>query len=290
MRYVAWAADGADRESPMADDPWTESSCIDPDSPTPLYHQLYLLYRHRILSGVLDYGALLPGEERLAAQFGVSRITAQRSLNELAEDGLVERNRGRGTRVSYRRASRIRDNGFSGLVENLVAIIGSTTVDVLSFDYMPASPAVAALLQLTPGAMVQRAERRRCRDDVPFSFMITHLPEDIGRSFDQGDLSQKPILQLIEESGCEICAATQTISATAASPAVAKVLNIAIGAALLKIDRTVFDDTERPVQHIEVLYRPEMYQFEMSLRRVAEDGRKTWFSVEPDKQNLSETD
>ena len=253
---------------------------IDPESPTPLYHQLYLLYRHQILSGVLLYGDLLPSEESLATKYGVSRITAKRSMNELAEEGLVTRNRGRGTSVKYKLVKPGGDESLSGLVENLVAIIDSTTVDVMSFAYVPAPPDVAALLRIEPGAAVQRAERRRSRADGPFSFMITHLPEDIGRTFDKTDLSQKPILQLIEEAGCEIAEAKQTISAASALPVVAKALNVPVGSALLKIDRRVFDETGRPVQLIEVLYRPEMYQFEMNLKRIAKDGGNKWFSVE----------
>lgn len=257
-----------------------DSNHIDPSSPTPLYHQLYLLFRHRILSGDLVFGDLLPSEENLATEYGVSRITAKRSMNELAEEGLVKRNRGRGTSVSYKLSKQSDDGGLSGLVENLVAIIDSTNVDVISFGYVPATAEIAKLLQLEPGALVQKAERRRSKADGPFSFMITHLPEDIGKTFDQSDLSQKPILQLIEESGCEIAEAKQTVSATSALPIAAKVLNVPVGSALLKIERTVFDETGRPVQLIEVLYRPEMYHFEMNLKRVAQDAGNKWFSVD----------
>ena len=67
---------------------------VDEGLPTPLYHQIYLVLRNKIIDGEFVDGDLLPGEERTARSCGVSRITAKRALNELAEDGLVVRERG----------------------------------------------------------------------------------------------------------------------------------------------------------------------------------------------------
>lgn len=45
-------------------------------------------------------GAVIPGEEALAEEFGVSRATVNRALTELARAGVVERKRRAGTRVA----------------------------------------------------------------------------------------------------------------------------------------------------------------------------------------------
>ncbi|MSU90905.1 UTRA domain-containing protein [Rhodobacteraceae bacterium 2CG4] len=252
---------------------------LDPNNPTPLYHQIYLHYRHRILSGVLKNGERLPSEEDIATAFSVSRITAKRAMNELAEEGLVTRNRGRGTTVSYVAPERPRGDGFSGLLENLVNIAATTTVDVLTLTYAAAPSPVAELLELPVGALVQRAERRRSRDGEPFSYITSYLPEAIGRNFGEGELAAHPILQLIEQSGHEISSALQTISAEPADPIVAQALKLPPGAPLLKISRLVRDADGKPIQFIEVLYRPDMYQLEMSLSRGEDDdGRKVWSS------------
>lgn len=54
----------------------------------------------RIQSGDLPPGARLPTEAELQQEHNVSRATAQRVLNDLAQAGLVVRSRGRGTHVS----------------------------------------------------------------------------------------------------------------------------------------------------------------------------------------------
>jgi len=54
----------------------------------------------RIRSRLWAPGALIPGEEALAQEFGVARATVNRALTELARAGLVERKRKAGTRVA----------------------------------------------------------------------------------------------------------------------------------------------------------------------------------------------
>ena len=52
--------------------------------PPPLYRQIYLLIRDRIMNGEYPNQSLLPSEKEVANLFGVSRITAKRALNEIA--------------------------------------------------------------------------------------------------------------------------------------------------------------------------------------------------------------
>ncbi|QDZ01889.1 UTRA domain-containing protein [Nitratireductor mangrovi] len=54
----------------------------------------------RIARRVWPPGAIMPGEEALAAEFGAARATVNRALQELARSGLIERKRKSGTRVA----------------------------------------------------------------------------------------------------------------------------------------------------------------------------------------------
>lgn len=249
--------------------PWTKP---DHNNPTPLYYQIYQLYRQRILAGNLRLGDKLPSESAQEGAYSVSRITARRAMDELAKDGLVTRERGRGTIVSYVMPSSAVAADFSGLMENLVAIGAATDVAVLSFDYCTAPAHVVDALGIEAGALVQKAERKRSRDGKPLSYIVTHLPEDIGRSFQRADLTDQPILSLIERSGHAIAEAEQSVTALNADRQIAKILQIEAGSALLKVTRVVKDQNKVPVQHIEVFYRPDAYQLNMRLARVDIDS------------------
>ena len=68
--------------------------------PTPLYHQLKNILKSRILSNELKGNQRLPTEAELCMEYNVSRITVRQALSELMKDGLIYRDRGRGTFVT----------------------------------------------------------------------------------------------------------------------------------------------------------------------------------------------
>ncbi len=108
------------------------------------------------------------------------------------------------------------------------------------------------------------------------SFLVTYVPADIGRSFGRADLNTTPLLQLLEKAGVDVASARQTISATIADAEVANALESPAGAPLIEVRRVVRDRNERPVEYIRVLYRPDLYRFEMSMRRNTGDGDAHW--------------
>lgn len=66
----------------------------------PLYQSIFDIYAQRIRDGSLQPGQSIPSEAQLALLHGVSNITARRVLNELKRQGLVVRQRGRGSFVA----------------------------------------------------------------------------------------------------------------------------------------------------------------------------------------------
>lgn len=252
------------------------STQLEPDARVPLYHQLFMIMRGRIYSGEHAVSERLPSEQELCVEFGVSRITAKRALDELAEAGLVIRERGRGTRVVSRPPSPTVTSSIEGWLENISLMGMTTTAKVLSFDYVEASPEAAQALQIEPRTIVQRSVRVRILDGEPMSYLTTFVPEDIGRQYDRTDLSVQPLLHLLERAGVNVTAAQQTISAEVADAEVARALGIQVGAPLINVVRIVEDSDKRPVEFIRVLYRPDLYRFEMSMRRIKGKEGMTW--------------
>jgi GntR family transcriptional regulator len=249
---------------------------VDPHHPTPLYHQIYLILRDQIGGGSYANNDFLPTEHELISQYGVSRITAKRALDELAADGFAVRMRGRGTRVQRSNPVPPVHAPIEGLIENILAMGLKTEVELLEFDYLPATPDVAAALGCEVGETVQRAVRVRRIKGEPFSHLVTHVPEAIGRSYSRRDLATRPLLLLLERAGASISHAEQVIGASLAGTDVADLLGVPIGAALLKLSRTVYDQDARAVEFVTGLYRPDRYQYKMTLSRVPGQGRKLW--------------
>ncbi len=75
-----------------------ESDPLSPSSPVPLYAQLATRLSAYIASlGEQGVGRLLPSENECIRMFGVSRPTVRQAISELMAQGLVRKERGRGT-------------------------------------------------------------------------------------------------------------------------------------------------------------------------------------------------
>ncbi len=65
----------------------------------PLYIYIYNDLKDKISSGFYKIGQMIPTEKELTITYGVSRITVQKAVNLLADDGIVDRKSGVGTLV-----------------------------------------------------------------------------------------------------------------------------------------------------------------------------------------------
>lgn len=244
--------------------------------PLTKYHQIYLVLREQLEEGRFVHG--LPGELELTRQFGVGRVTVRRALEQLVDEGLIVREAGRGTRPTTRAEqgrlppaqAPVEHPGsrLSGLLENLVQVSRSTSVKVLDWRIIQASPDMAQALQVPEGTKLRKAVRRRSASAGPVSLITTYVPDELVRGYGRKELAVKPMLQLLEESGIVPGRARQTISARQADAQVAAELQVAVGTALLQVRRLVYDTQDRPVQLLHGLYRPDRYEYQMELSQV----------------------
>ncbi|KIC45893.1 GntR family transcriptional regulator [Ruegeria sp. ANG-S4] len=239
--------------------------------------RVYLSLHDQITEGQLSAGDTLPGEQRLAEKFGVSRVTIRRALEALSNNGLIERQAGSGTKVSGQSALAVpAAMNFNTLMPQLVEMGQSTTARLLSFSYGKAPDAVSAAMGLPVDHQVQIATRVRLTGDVPFSHLTTYVPASIARNYSESDLATTPLFKLLERGGVQIEEAHQTVSATLAGPDVAEALGVAVGSALLSLKRIVRDVEGNGVEYLSGLYRPDMFRLEMPLARVGTGSARHW--------------
>ncbi len=248
---------------------------FDASLPISKYHQVYLVLLEQLQEG--RHAGGLPGELELARQFGVGRITVRRALDQLAQEGRILREAGRRTRPAAalgrqpkheRQAAGAAVAPLKGLLGNIVNASRGTTVKVLEWRVIEASPEMAQALQVDAGAKVRKAVRRRSTPAGPVSHITTYVPEALVRGFGRAELAGKPMLQLLQEAGLEAGRAVQTVSARQADAKVAAELQVPVGAALLWVRRLVYDVKERPMQLLHGLYRPDRYEYQMELSQV----------------------
>lgn len=245
------------------------STLVSRTDAVPLYHQIFLALRDQIMHGQLPFGSPVPTEQELVEMHGVSRITARRALHELAESGLVERKRRVGTRVVFRTSAMPLEANVNQAVESLIAFGRNTRVKVVDITEEPAPRQVADALERPADSMMTRARRIRHLDREPLGLVTSWVPRDLGIRLTRQILTSQPILDVLRENGFTPGSGRQTISARHADPESAALLKLEQRAALLRIERVVLDQHNRPILLTVADYRADRYKLSLDLHNVA---------------------
>jgi GntR family histidine utilization transcriptional repressor len=156
-----------------------------------LYEQVKEHILRHIQSGEWPAGQRLPSEHELVAQFGISRMTANRALRELMDQGAVVRVAGVGSFVAERTPQ-------STLLK--IAHIGSEirgrghdyTFVLLSADRVSAGPDVAAWLDMRTGESVFHTVGLHLENGVPVQLEDRYVSPHAVPDFLAQDFSVAP--------------------------------------------------------------------------------------------------
>ncbi len=230
----------------------------------PRYVQLYRHIVSAIQSGDLAPDSQLPPERDLAEIAEVSRVTVRKAVAQLVDEGLVDQRRGAGSFV--RGQGPKLEQSLSSLIsftENMLARGRTSSSEVLSRGLFPPTPDESMTLGLRTTDRVSRLERLRSADGVPMALEMSSLPEDILADPEQVGTS---LYQYLRGEGRAPTRAIQRVGAINLSPREAQLLAMPVGAAVLRIDRTAYLPSGRPIEFTRGIYRSDLYDFIAELR------------------------
>ncbi|TGA99375.1 GntR family transcriptional regulator [Streptomyces sp. MZ04] len=235
---------------------------VDRSSPVPLYFQLSQQLEAAIERGALTPGSLLGNEIELAGRLGLSRPTVRQAIQSLVDKGLLVRRRGVGTQVVHSQVKRPLE--LSSLYDDLEAAGQRPETRVLLNTVEPASAEVAAALDVAEGDEVHLVERLRLAHGEPMAYLRNHIPAGL-LELDTARLEATGLYRLMRAAGITLHSARQSVGARAATEAEGELLGEPVGAPLLTMQRTTFDDTGRAVEFGSHIYRASRYSFEFQL-------------------------
>lgn len=253
---------------------------ISRDSQIPLYHQIANDLRERIVSGAWAAGRRLPSEAELTQLYGASRITIRQALANLADEGLVSREPGRG--------SFVRDPSITAGPRRLTSFTDEmrsrgmhSTSTVLANRIEPADTRTAELLQVDVGTPTVRLERLRYGDGQPVGIQVSHLVAAQVPGFETLDFSDRSLYEeLARRAGITIEEAEETYIVSAIDGSDAERLEVAPGTPGLVVERVGWSGGQ-VVEFTRSLMRGDRYRVQIRLRRTARSHRADAISPVP---------
>ena len=230
---------------------------LDRSSPIPLWAQVLADLRRRLDVGEFIDG--FPTDTELIQQYQVSRHTAREAVRRLQDEGIVRRERGRGTFVSTPSIEQ-GTGAFYSLFRSLEArgiAQRSHVVDLAEVK----DPEVAARFERPAGTSFVRLERLRYADDVPLAHDIAWIPSSIGKPLLDVDFTHTALYdELQARCGVRPMAGTEHISTELPPKSERALLRIGAKQPAFRIRRRGLD-SEDMIEWRETLVRGDRYTF-----------------------------
>ena len=204
---------------------------VNPQSAQPLWVQIAETLRRRIAQGDVDPRTLT--DAALAAEFSVSIMTVRQAVQQLVADGLLERQRGKGTFVP-RRPVRGPLDVLERNFEDWKFEGGSANAKVLERTLVAADMSLSAELGVASGTLVAYLKRLRFVDDFPVALDHRYLPCELNAQLTDAELVEQPLFLLLSNKLRQsLKLAHITIRAVSATEEEADPLDVTVGSPLL---------------------------------------------------------
>ena len=241
---------------------------VDRTSPLPLWAQVREDLSSRLRVGEFD--ERFPTDYELVDTYDVSRQTVREAVRRLSDEGLLERQRGRGTHVR-----KLEFQHTPGTLEGLfhqVEAQGAVQTSLVRKRGVIQDAAIAARLDVAATADLVQIERLRLADDEPLALDRSWLPARIAEPLLEASLTRAGLYdELARLCGVGVIGGSERIRPVVPAVTDRRALGIAAGTAAFAVERLVHS-RDGPVEWRQSLVRGDRYSLivELSARRIGQ--------------------
>jgi len=240
------------------------SENIHKESPIPYHYQLRELLRDEITSGFWEVGERLPSEYEICKKFELSRTTVREALDALVSEGLLRREKGRGTFVADPKITEHwldMPDSFSDAMEKQGYRVETK---VLNLNVIPAPQKVRQELRLNSNEPVIVLDRLRAILNEPILVVTSYLPHKLCPNLVHDDFTENSLYKLLREKyHININSAKRYMEAVAANELEANLLHVKIGSPLMLIESTAYIEDGTPIEYFKARHRGDRTRFKM---------------------------
>jgi len=235
------------------------------NSPIPVHVQLKEALKRLLESKDYKPGDRFLSENEIAKEYGVSRMTARRVMDDLSKEGLILRVPGKGSFVTKRK-----------FVEKLTELVGFTQdmerkgyvpgTRVLQRDLIYPPKEVQEILQLERGEKVLVLRRVRYASAEPVALQTAYVPLKFFPGIENVDFEKASLYATFKRFGKPPAWAKQDMEAIVIQDLEqAELLGVAPGSPGLVSERLTYDLDGNPIEFTITIFRGDKYRFTVHL-------------------------
>ena len=228
----------------------------------PVYKKVQNYILESIENDIFEEGKQIPSEHILAKHFGVSRMTVNRAIVELSQQGVLKRIQGSGTFVSSKRVAsppiRIVD-----ISTEILSRGSKYRIEMIAQKLQSASKSIAKKLEIPEGETVYFCHLLHHENNIPLAMEKRYVSRTlVPRFFEQDFLNISPGKYLL--SHYDLVEMDQTIEALIATKELAQFLQIDENSACLSTKRRTWS-TIGLISYAEFTYPASRYKLQSHL-------------------------
>lgn len=241
---------------------------INKHSPIPIYHQLEELIKHKINTAELRAGEAIPSEREYAEIYNISRMTVRQAVNNMVNEGLLYREKGRGTFVAKKKFEQ-NLTGLTSFSEDMTKRHHTPSTVIISLQPMKHSPLIIEKLKLMPTDLIYEIKRLRLADNEPIALETIYTPHKLVGPIEKSKINGSFYNYIEQHLKLKLTHGIQTIEAALANKDEMKYLKIEKDDPVLLMQRTTFisEDKDVPIEFVKSAYRADKYKFHLEMKR-----------------------
>lgn len=223
----------------------------------PLYIQIKMILKERILHGIYPIGENIPSEPQLESEFNVSKITIRNAVKELVQEGYLEKKSGKGTKV-IRNTSLSKLSRGKRFTEVLVEEGNKIEKRLISIEWTVNDENTE--LHRLFGQKALKIKRLYLLNGEPYIYYYHYLSTQI-KELDEDDLQSQSLYGLLEQQGIYLDSFRDEFAVTLANKEVTEALAIENDSPLLKRLRYSYDELGKLIEFSEGYYHTDKQRY-----------------------------
>ena len=218
-----------------------------------IHSKIYLELQHRITSGGLKPGDLLPSEAELCEEFDASRGPVRQAIASLRAEGLISSGRGRRSVV----LGTSKADSFMSILSNFAWMKEhdlNPTSKILWMARRPAPAHVAAALGMKPDDPIIFVSRVLFAESRPLILERQYFPLEVGMHVLAMEPGTDDIHEELIREGINFDSCRRSIEFVQADEEMARLLELEVGTTLIGSRLEVASPSGTPVEYAEYLY------------------------------------